>query len=100
MKDYVAKIDGGEGEKPASRFNSGRIYMCQIDGHKKTVMDAINAFCEEMFEDKREVDPATIAGNAFANNGLSFQLVGGRYSYKVVYRNGMKAFEFFKESEI
>ncbi len=70
-------------------------YMCQIDGHKKTVMDAINAFCEEMFEDKREVDPASIAGNAFANNGLSFQLVGGGYSYKVVYRNGMKAFEFF-----
>jgi len=37
-------------------------YMCQIDGHKKTVMDAINAFCEEMFEDKREVEPTSIKG--------------------------------------
>jgi len=71
-----------------------------IDGHKKTVMDAINAFCEEMFEDKREVDPASITGNAFSNNGLSFRLIDGRNNYKVVYRNDMKAFEFFKESEI
>ena len=75
-------------------------HICQIDGHKKTVMDAINAFCEEMFEDKREVDPASIAGCAFSNNGLSFRLIDGRNNYKVVYRNNMKAFEFFKESEI
>ena len=74
--------------------------LCQIDGHKKTVMDAINAFCEEMFEDKREVDPASIAGNAFSSNGLSFSLKDGRKTYKVVYRNSMKVFEFFKESEI
>ena len=76
------------------------LYICQIDGHKKTVQDAINAFCEEMFEDKREVDPASISGNAFTAHGLSFQLIDGRNSYKVVYRNGMKVFEFFKESEI
>ena len=74
--------------------------LCQIDGHKKTVMDAINAFCEEMFEDKREVEPTSITGNAFSNNGLSFRLIDGRNNYKVVYRNDMKAFEFFKESEI
>ncbi len=75
-------------------------FICQIDGHKKTVMDAINAFCEEMFEDKREVDPASITGNAFSSNGLSFSLIDGRNNYKVVYRNSMKVFEFFKESEI
>ncbi len=69
--------------------------LCQIDGHKKTVMDAINAFCEEMFEDKREVDPASITGNAFSNNGLSFSLKDGRNTYKLVYRNSMKVFEFF-----
>jgi len=74
--------------------------LCQIDGHKKTVMDAINAFCEEMFENKREVEPTSITGNAFSNNGLSFRLIDGRNNYKVVYRNDMKAFEFFKESEI
>jgi len=80
--------------------------LCQIDGHKKTVMDAINAFCEEMFENKREVEPTSITGNAFSNNGLSFSLIDGRNNYKVVYRNDMKAFEFFsdgfpeKESEI
>ena len=74
-------------------------YIYQIDGYKKTVMDAINHFCEEMFDDKREVDPASITGNAFTN-GLSFRLIDGRNTYKVVYRNGMKAFEFFKESEI
>ena len=32
------------------------------DAHKKTVMEAIHGFCEEMFEDKREVDPASITG--------------------------------------
>jgi len=37
---------------------------------------------------------------AFSNNGLSFRLIDGRNNYKVVYRNDMKAFEFFKESEI
>jgi len=75
-------------------------FICQIDGHKKTVTDAILEFCEEMFEDKREVEPTSITGNAFSNNGLSFRLIDGRNNYKVVYRNGMKAFEFFKESEI
>ena len=75
-------------------------YICQIDGHKKTIMDAINAFCEEMFENKREVEPTSITGNAFSNNGLSFSLKDGRKTYKVVYRNSMKVFEFFKESEI
>jgi len=53
-----------------------------------------------MFENKREVEPTSITGNAFSNNGLSFRLIDGRNNYKVVYRNGMKAFEFFKESEI
>ena len=75
-------------------------YICQIDGHKKTVTDAIVGFCEEMFEDKREVDPESITGNAFSSNGLSFALKDGRNTYKMVYRNGMKVFEFFKESEI
>lgn len=75
-------------------------FICQIDGHKKSVMDAITSFCEEMFDDKREVDPASITGNAFSSNGLSFRLKDGRNTYKVVYRNSMKVFEFFKESEI
>ena len=75
-------------------------YICQIDGHKKTVTDAIVGFCEEMFEDKREVDPATITGNAFSSNGLSFSLIDGNTTYKMIYRNGMKVFEFFKQSEI
>ena len=75
-------------------------YICQIDGHKKTVMEAISRFCEEMFDDKCEVDPASIAGNAFSNNGLSFSLKDGRNTYKLVYRNSMKVFEFFKESQI
>ena len=75
-------------------------FICQIDGHKKTVMEAINRFCEEMFDDKREVDLASIAGNAFSDNGLSFTLKDGRNTYKMVYRNGMKVFEFFKESAI
>ena len=75
-------------------------YLCQIDGHKKTVAEAIIGFCEEMFEDKREVDPASITGNAFSSNGLSFGLKYGRNTYKMVYRNGMKVFEFFKSSEI
>ena len=75
-------------------------YICQIDGHKNTVMEAIIGFCEEMFEDKREVDPASITGNAFSSNGLSFSLKDGRNTYKVVYRNSMKVFEFFKQSEI
>ena len=75
-------------------------FICQIDGHKKTVTGAIVGFCEEMFEDKREVDPASITGNAFSSNGLSFSLKDGRNTYKVVYRNSMKVFEFFKESEI
>jgi len=74
--------------------------ICQIDVHKKTVMEAIHDFCEEMFEDKREVDPASITGNAFSNNGLSFSLKDGRNTYKLVYRNSMKVFEFFKESQI
>ena len=71
--------------------------LCQIDGNKKTVLEAIHGFCEEMFDDKREVDPASIAGNAFSSNGLSFSLIDGRDTYKLVYRNDMKAFEFFKE---
>ena len=75
-------------------------YICQIDGHKKTVTDAIIGFCEEMFEDKREVDPVSITGNAFSRNGLFFSLKDGRKTYKVVCRNSMKVFEFFKESEI
>ena len=75
-------------------------FICQIDGHKKTVLETISRFCEEMFDDKREVDPASIAGNAFSSNGLSFALKDGRNTYKMVYRNGMKVFEFFKESEI
>ena len=75
-------------------------YICQIDGYKKTVTDAIIGFCEEMFEDKREVDPESITGNAFSSNGLSFSLKDGRKTYKVVYRNSMKVFEFFKQSEI
>ena len=75
-------------------------YICQIGAHKKTVMEAIYGFCEEMFEDKREVDPASITGNAFSSNGLSFSLKDGRNTYKIVYRNSMKVFEFFKESEI
>jgi hypothetical protein len=75
-------------------------YVCQIDGHKKSVKDAIIGFCEEMFEDKREVDPASITGNAFSNHGLSFSLKDGRNTYKIVYRNSMKVFEFFKETEI
>lgn len=75
-------------------------YICQIDGHKKTVTDAIIGFCEKMFEDKRAADPASIAGNAFSSNGLSFSLKDGRNTYKMVYRNSMKVFEFFKESEI
>ena len=70
--------------------------ICQIDAHKKTVMEAIYGFCEEMFEDKREVDPASITGNAFSNNGLSFSLKDGRNTYKLVYRNSMKVFEFFE----
>jgi len=53
-----------------------------------------------MFEDKREADPESITGNAFSSNGLSFSLKDGRKTYKVVYRNSMKVFEFFKESEI
>ncbi len=64
------------------------------------VTDAIIGFCEEMFEGKREVDPESITGNAFSSNGLSFSLKDGRKTYKVVYRNSMKVFEFFKESEI
>ena len=75
-------------------------YICQIDGYKKTVTDAIIGFCEEMFEGKREVDPESITGNAFSSNGLSFSLKDGRKTYKVVYRNSMKVFEFFKESQI
>ncbi len=75
-------------------------FICQIDGHKKTVTDAILEFCEEMFEGKREADPASMTGNAFSSNGLSFSLKDGRNTYKIVYRNSMKAFEFFKESEI
>ena len=75
-------------------------YICQIDAHKKTVMEAIHGFCEEIFDDKREVEPTSITGNAFSNNGLSFRLIDGRNNYKVVYRNSMKVFEFFKESEI
>ena len=75
-------------------------YICQIEGHKKTVMDAIERFCEEMFDDKREVDTQSIVGNAFSSNGLSFSLKDGKNTYKIVYRNSMKAFEFFKESEI
>jgi len=75
-------------------------YLCQIDGHKKTVAEAIIDFCEEMFDDKREADPASITGNAFSNNGLSFSLKNGRNTYKVVYRNSMKVFEFFQTSEI
>lgn len=75
-------------------------YLFQIDGHKKTVSEAIIGFCEEMFEDKREADPASITGDAFSNNGLSFRLKNGRNTYKVVYRASMKAFEFFRTSEI
>ena len=75
-------------------------FICQIDGHKKTVLETISRFCEEMFDDKREVDPASIAGNAFSSNGLSFSLKDGRKTYKVVYRNSMKVFEIFKESQI
>jgi hypothetical protein len=75
-------------------------FICQIDGHKKTVTDAIVEFCEEVFEDNREVDPTTITGNAFYGNGMSFSLKDGRNTYKIVYRNSMKVFEFFKESEI
>ena len=75
-------------------------YICQIDGHKKTVTDAIVGFCEEMFEGKREADPASMTGNAFSSNGLSFSLKDGRNTYKIVYRNSMKVFEFFKEGEI
>lgn len=75
-------------------------YICQIDGHKKTVMDAITGFYEEMFDDKREVDPASITGNAFSSSGLSFSLKDDSNTYKVVYRNSMKVFEFFKASEI
>ncbi len=75
-------------------------YICQIDAHKKTAREAIHCFCEEMFEEKREVDPASITGNAFSNYGLSFSLKDGRNTYKVVYRNSTKVFEFFKESEI
>ena len=75
-------------------------YICQIDAHKKTVMEAIHGFCEEMFEDKREVDPASITGNAFSGSGLSFSLKDGSNTYKVVYRASMKAFEFFRTSEI
>jgi len=75
-------------------------YLCQIDGHKKTVAEAIIGFCAAMFEDKREADPASITGDAFSNNGLSFRLKNGRNTYKVVYRNSMKVFEFFKASEI
>ena len=75
-------------------------FICQIDGYKKTVMEVINRFCEEMFDDKREVDLASIAGNAFSDNGLSFTLKDGSNTYKMVYRNGMKVFEFFKESAI
>ena len=75
-------------------------FICQIDTHKKTVMEAIHGFCEEMFEDKREVDPASITGNAFSNNGLSFSVKDGRNTYKLVYRNSMKVFEIFKESQI
>ncbi len=74
-------------------------YICQIDGHKKTVMDAILSFCEEMFEEKREVDPMSITGNAFSANGLSFGLKDGRNTYKVVYQNSMKVFEFFKAED-
>ena len=75
-------------------------FICQIDGHKKTVLETISRFCEEMFDDKREADPESITGNAFSSNGLSFSLKDGRKTYKVVYRNSMKVFEFFKESEI
>lgn len=75
-------------------------HIYQIDGHKKTVTDAITGFCEEMFEDKREVDPGSIIGNAFSSNGLSFSLKDGTKTYKVVYRNSTKVFEFFKQSEI
>ena len=75
-------------------------FICQIDGHKKTVTDAIVEFCEEVFEDNREVDPTTITGNAFSSYGLSFSLKDGSNTYKVVYRNSMKVFEFFKASEI
>lgn len=70
--------------------------ICQIDGYKKTVLDAIHCFCEEMFDDKCEVDSVSITGNAFSSNGLSFSLKDGRNTYKMVYRNGMKVFEFFK----
>ena len=75
-------------------------FQCQIDGHKKTVLDAIEDFCSEMFEDKRKVDPSTITGNAFSPNGLSFQLIDGQKEYKVFYRQPMKVFEFFKSEEI
>jgi hypothetical protein len=75
-------------------------YICQIDGHNKTALEAIDAFCKEMFEEHREVELNSLAGNAFGGYGLSFALRGGENNYKVVFRSGMKVFEFFRESEI
>ena len=72
--------------------------ICQICGNKNTVIDAIQAFCKEMFNDRREVDPISMTGNAFSNNGLSFGLMDGTNTYKVVYNNSMKVFEFFRSS--
>lgn len=72
-------------------------YICQIDGAGKSVDDAIAMFCEEMFGCKREVNPLSFTGNAFSGNGLSFKLKDGITTYKVVYRNSMKVFEFFKD---
>lgn len=75
-------------------------FIYQVDGHNKPVLEAIVEFCQEMFGDNRVVDPVSIAGNAFSHNGLSFSFMDGSTTYKIVYRSGMKVFEFFKESEI
>ena len=53
-----------------------------------------------MFEEHREVELNSLAGNAFGNYELSFTLKDGENNYKVVFRSGMKVFEFFRESEI
>ena len=66
--------------------------VCRIDGYTKTVMEAIQCFCEKMFDGKREIDPLSMVGTAFSSHGLLFSFSDGNDSYKVFYRPNKQTF--------
>jgi len=71
-------------DEPAASPDLGNV-IAEVGGPQDNPLDAIRQFAENFWEDQesREVDPASLQGNAFSPSGLNFSFLDGNQTFKL-----------------